>query len=114
NETSVVAEWRDDYEPVSARDGRSRLGGRCRTWCLVSARPLEAAAFRAWVARLPGTVRRGTGVVHLREEPQHRQEFALIGSRWRITRGTPWGTTAPLTRGTLLSLRGGIRRARGA
>jgi len=114
NETSVVAEWRADYEPISARDGRSRLGERCRTWCLVSERPLEARAFRAWVARLPGTVMRGTGVVHLREEPQHRQEFALIGSRWRLTRGAPWGATAPTTRVTLVSLGGEIRRARGA
>ena len=114
NETSVVAEWRADYEPVSARDGRSRLGERCRTWCLVSERPLDARAFRAWVARLPGTVMRGTGVVHLREEPQHRQEFALIGSRWRLTRGAPWGATAPSTRVTLVSLGGEIRRTRGA
>ena len=114
NETSVVAEWRADYEPISARDGRSRLGERCRTWCLVSEQPLEARAFRGWVARLPGTVMRGTGVVHLREEPQHRQEFALIGSRWRLTRGAPWGTTAPTTRVTLVSLGGEIRRARGA
>jgi len=114
NETSVVAEWRADYEPISARDGRSRLGERCRTWCLVSERPLDARAFRAWVARLPGTVMRGTGVVHLREEPQHRQEFALIGSRWRLTRGAPWGGTAPTTRVTLVSLGGEIRRARGA
>jgi G3E family GTPase len=114
NETSVVAEWRADYEPISVRDGRSRLGERCRTWCLVSERPLEARAFRAWVSRLPGTVMRGTGVVHLAEEPQHRQEFALIGSRWRLTRGAPWGTTAPVTRVTLVSLGGEIRRARGA
>jgi G3E family GTPase len=114
NETSVVAEWRADYEPISARDGKSRLGERCRTWCLVSEQPLEARAFRAWVARLPGTVMRGTGVVHLREEPQHRQEFALIGSRWRLTRGAPWGTMSPTTRVTLVSLGGEIRRAQGA
>ena len=57
---------------------------------------------------------RGSGVVHLREEPQHRQEFALIGSRWRLTRGAPWGAAAPLTRVTLVSLGGEIRRARGA
>ena len=110
NETSVVAEWREDYEPISARDGRSRLGERCRTWCLVSERPLEARAFRAWVARLPGTVMRGSGVVHLQEEPQHRQDFALIGSRWRLTRGAPWGSAAPLTRVTLVSLGGEMRR----
>jgi G3E family GTPase len=114
NETSVVAEWRADYEPVSARDGRSRLGERCRTWCLVSEQPLEARAFRSWVARLPGTVMRGSGVVHLMEEPQHRQEFALIGSRWRLTRGAPWGATSPTTRVTLVSLGGEIRRPNGA
>jgi G3E family GTPase len=113
NETSVVAEWRADYEPVSTRDGRSRLAERCRTWCLVSERPLEARAFRDWVAKLPGTVMRGSGVVHLREEPQHRQDFALIGSRWRLTRGAPWGSTAPLTRVTLVSVGGEMRRAAG-
>jgi G3E family GTPase len=112
NETSVVAEWRSDYEPVSSRDRTSRLGERCRTWCLVSERPLEARAFRDWVARLPGTVMRGSGVVHLREEPQHRQDFALIGSRWRLTRGAPWGASAPLTRVTLVSLGGEMRQVR--
>lgn len=114
NETSVVAEWRADYEPVSTRDGRSRLAERCRTWCLVSERPLEARAFRDWVAKLPGTVMRGSGVVHLREEPQHRQDFALIGSRWRLTRGAPWGSSAPATRVTLVSLGGEMRRASGS
>jgi len=113
NETSVVAEWRADYEPVSSRDRSSRLGERCRTWCLVSERPLEARAFRSWVSRLPATVMRGSGVVHLREEPQHRQDFALIGSRWRVTRGAPWGATAPLTRITLVSLGGEMRQVRG-
>jgi len=114
NETSVVAEWRADYEPVSSRDRSSRLGERCRTWCLVSDRPLEARAFRAWVSRLPATVMRGAGVVHLREEPQHRQDFALIGSRWRLTRAAPWGGSAPLTRITLVSLGGEMRQVRGA
>jgi G3E family GTPase len=113
NETSVVAEWRADYEPVSSRDRMSRLGERCRTWCLVSERPLDARAFRAWVSRLPGTVMRGSGVVQLREEPQHRQDFSLIGSRWRLTRGAPWGASAPLTRVTLVSLGGEMRQVRG-
>lgn len=113
NETSVVAEWRPDYEPVSSRDRSSRVGERCRTWCLVSERPLEARAFRSWVARLPGTVMRGTGVVHLREEPQHRQEFGLIGSRWQLTRGATWGTASPVTRVTLVSLGGEMRQVRG-
>ena len=75
------------------------------------AHPREARAFRGWVARLPGTVMRGSGVVHLQEEPQHRQDFALIGSRWRLTRGAPWGSSAPLTRVTLVSLGGEMRRA---
>lgn len=113
NETAVVAEWRADYEPIAARDGKSRLGERCRSWCLITERPLEARAFREWVARLPGTVIRGEGVVHVREEPQHRQDFALIGSRWRLTRGAPWGMAAPVTRITLVSLGGELRRTRG-
>ena len=57
---------------------------------------------------------RGAGVVHLREEPQHRQDFELIGSRWRLTRGAPWGASAPLTRVTLVSLGGEMRTVRGA
>jgi len=55
---------------------------------------------------------RGSGVVHLREEPQHRQEFALIGSRWQLTRGAPWAAASPGTRVTLVSL-GGEKRGPG-
>jgi hypothetical protein len=47
---------------------------------------------------------RGDGVVFLREEPQHRHEFMLLGSRWTLERGAPWGNETPVTRIMLVGI----------
>ncbi len=112
NETRVTAEWRADYLPVATRAGTSRIGEYCRTWCLVSEQGVDSREFRSWVARLPEIVVRGSGVVCLREEPQHRHEFSLIGGRWVLARGAPWGTTPPSTRLTMVTLGGEMRHVR--
>lgn len=97
----VVTEWRADYIPVRS-ERRSMMGERCRSWCLTSTEHAEARQFRGWVHRLPSSIMRGEGVVYLREEPQHRHEFALLGARWTLERGAPWGAETPSTRVTLV------------
>ncbi len=73
----------------------------------MSDNPIDGREFRAWVQRLPPAILSGRGAVYLREEPQHRQTFHLLGSRWRLERGTPWGQDAPSTRLLLAGLGGG-------
>ena len=104
----VVAEWRADYIPVKS-ERKTMMGERCRSWSLVSRERADAREFRAWVGRLPTSIMRGDGVVYLREEPQHRYEFTLLGSRWTLERGAPWGTEVPSTRITLVGVE--VRRS---
>jgi G3E family GTPase len=99
----VVAEWRPDYIPVRS-ERKTMMGEQCRSWCLVSTERADARQFRAWVSRLPTSIMRGDGVVFLREEPQHRHEFTLLGSRWTLERGTPWGNEVPATNITLVGV----------
>jgi G3E family GTPase len=99
----VVAEWRADYIPVKS-ERKTMMGERCRSWCLVSTDRADARQFRGWVGRLPTSIMRGDGVVFLREEPQHRHEFRLLGSRWTLERGAPWGNETPATRITLVGV----------
>jgi len=99
----VVAEWRPDYIPVKS-ERRTMMAERCRSWCLVSKERADAREFRGWVGRLPTSIMRGDGVVFLREEPQHRYEFRLLGSRWTLERGAPWGNDAPATRIALVGV----------
>lgn len=99
----VVAEWRPDYIPVRS-ERKTMMGEQCRSWCLVSSDRADARQFRGWVTRLPTSIMRGDGVVFLREEPQHRHEFRLLGSRWTLERGAPWGNEVPVTRVTLVGV----------
>lgn len=108
NDARVVAEWRPDYIPVRS-DRRTMFGEQCRAWCLMSSERADARQFRGWVARLPTSILRGDGVVFLREEPQHRHEFMLLGARWTLERGAPWGNEQPATRVTLVGI--GSRRS---
>ena len=110
NDPTVVAEWRTDYLPGHSHDRQTPAGEHYRSWCLVGDSRIDSRAFRSWVARLPAAIIRGAGTVFLREDPQHRHEFSLIGSRWELTRGTPWGADIPATRITLVGAGSGARR----
>ena len=51
---------------------------------------LDPGAFRWWAASLPEGVLRGTGVVHFTDEPDQRQRFRLVGSRWSVAQTGRW------------------------
>lgn len=111
---AVIAEWSMDYMPVrrqrtGPRVSRAPDAERCRSWCLIKDMPIDRHEFRIWVQRLPSTVLSGRGVVHLRDDPYHRHFFHLMGPRWRLERGRPWGRDTPSTR---LRLAGLIARRR--
>lgn len=108
---AVVAEWSMDYMPVrrqrtGPRVSRAPDAERCRSWCLIKDMPIDRHEFRIWVQRLASTVLSGRGVVHLRDDPYHRHFFHLMGPRWRLERGRPWGRETPATRLRLAGLIG--------
>jgi G3E family GTPase len=59
-------------------------------WSWARPTPLDSGAFRGWAASLPEGVLRGTGVVHFADEPDQRQRFQLVGSRWSVARSGSW------------------------
>lgn len=117
---TVVAEWKADFMPfrsrprISPRSGGFLAGEKHRAWCLVTDAPVDAREFRSWVHKLPPQIICGRGTVFVRDEPQHRQTFHLLGSRWRLERGAPWGNERPSTRVVLAGLGGGRRASRRA
>jgi G3E family GTPase len=109
----VTAEWRPDYLPKDKRSSASMLGEYCRSWQLESRRPVAVKDFRGWVGRLATTILRASGVVFVEEDQTHRHEFSLIGSRWQLRRGTPWGDEHPSTNITMVGISARDRVTRG-
>ena len=109
--------WASDYWPGRTHDGPSSekgistRGEHHRAWCLTTDEPIPARDFRSWVHRMPTSILHARGTVQLREEPQHRQEFYLFGSQWRLDRGAPWGNDTRSTRLLLAGL-GAARQSR--
>lgn len=60
------------------------------TWSHVEDRPLDGDTFRALVRALPQGILRAKGVLYLRDDPDHRHVFQLVGKRWSLVRGAPW------------------------
>jgi G3E family GTPase len=78
---------------VAPREPSRPLADADRDFALWSwARPaaLDPGAFRWWAASLPEGVLRGTGVVHFTDEPDQRQRFQLVGSRWSVAHSGSW------------------------
>ena len=59
-------------------------------WSWARPTPLDPGAFRWWAASLPEGVLRGTGVVHFADDPDQRQRFQLVGSRWSVAQTGSW------------------------
>ena len=82
------------------------------TWSWEGREPVQEAAFRAFVAQLPAGVIRGKGILHLAGEPERRAIFQLVGQRWNLKPGEPWGDTPPQSRLALIGLPGSLDSAR--
>ncbi|UQA59490.1 CobW family GTP-binding protein [Polyangium aurulentum] len=61
-----------------------------QTWSHVEDRPFDGEAFRGLVRSLPEGILRAKGVLYLRDDPEHRHVFQLVGKRWSLVRGAPW------------------------
>ena len=83
--SSVVAAWRSDFEPARSGKRSTPVAERCNSWCLTSELGVPGHEFRQWVNKLPPTVMRGGGAVFLRECPEQRHDFWLMGKRWRLS-----------------------------
>jgi G3E family GTPase len=81
----------------------------CETRSFTRREPIPEADVRAFVAMLPAGVLRAKGFVHLTEDPERRYLLQLVGKRWALTAGEPWGNAAPETTLVFIGLPGSIR-----
>jgi G3E family GTPase len=79
------------------------------TRSLTCSEPIQEADLRSLVSGLPAGVLRAKGFVHLAEDPEHRYLLQLVGKRWQLTSGEPWGDAPPETRLVFIGLPGSTR-----
>jgi G3E family GTPase len=89
---SLVVDRTPDAPVTPSGSGRSPAAADrdFDLWSWARPTPLDSGAFRWWAASLPEGVLRGTGVVHFADEPDQRQRFQLVGSRWSVARSGSW------------------------
>lgn len=99
----------------AAGDARGHEGEHAAyaTWSFVDdGAPLDGDRLRAVVAALPPGVVRGKGVLWLRERPERRTIFQLVGRRFELEAGEDWGATIPGSRLVLIGTPGSIEPER--
>lgn len=88
----------DDDDHVAAHE----------SWSFTSRMPLDEARVLAAIAALPPGVVRGKGVLQLRERPERQTVLQLVGRRWALEPGPPWGEAAPGSRLVLIGTPGSL------
>ena len=68
--------------------------------------PCDRVALTAVIAALPPAVVRAKGVIYLADVPEHCLILQLVGRRWTLQQGAPWGDAAPATRLVLIAPHG--------
>ena len=58
--------------------------------------------------RLPEGIIRAKGVLYLKEDPDHRVVFQLVGKRWSLKPGGGWGNAPPRSQLVMIGLPGSI------
>lgn len=84
------------------------IGEIVETRSLTRREPIHEAGFRAFVGELPAGVLRAKGFVHLAEDPERRHVLQLVGKRWALEPGEPWGEAEPQTRLVFIGLPGSL------
>jgi G3E family GTPase len=78
------------------------------TWSYAGDEPLDGQAFRTLVEALPEGIIRAKGVLCLKEDPDRRAIFQLVGKRWSLKPGSEWGTAQPGSQVVMIGLPGSI------
>lgn len=99
--------------PAAARSARLETSGgeapvSNETQILTRERPIRAADLAAAIAALPQGVWRGKGFVDLLESPECRSVFQMVGRRWSVEPGAPWGEEPRRTRLVFIGAPGSV------
>lgn len=76
------------------------------SWAFTSERPFNMKVLRDTINALPEGILRAKGVLLVDEDPVRQTIFQLVGKRWELTPGEPWGEAAPGSQLVLVGLRG--------
>jgi G3E family GTPase len=69
-----------------------------RSLSYISHEPLNRPQFERFLAELPEYILRAKGILHLADQPDRQMVFQLVGRRWEIKPGQPWGDQPPQSR----------------
>jgi G3E family GTPase len=82
------------------------------TWSYVDEAPLQRESFERVLGELPESVVRAKGFLNLHDDPDRRTILQLVGRRWTLSPGRPWGDETPRTRIVWIAERGQFGQAR--
>jgi len=99
----------EEQKPVRSQNhGHHHPEQEYDTWSYTSDEPLAGDAFRALVESWPEGIIRAKGILYLRENPDQRHIFQLVGKRWSLKPGGEWGDTSPRSQLVIIGLSGSI------
>lgn len=82
------------------------------SWSLQWSQPLTRAAVEACLAGWPQEVLRAKGFLYLKDDPQQRYLFQMVGKRWSLQADRPWAAGVPQNEAVLIALPGQLDGAR--
>lgn len=62
-----------------------------QSWTITHDKPWDARKLLAIIPQLPAGIIRAKGLLWLSDDPECRHVFQLVGDRWTLERGEPWG-----------------------
>jgi G3E family GTPase len=101
-ERSAALDRVRDLEPTRFSGGGPEVDREYSSWSWSREAPMDAGAFRWWVASLPQTLLRGKGVLHFGDDLTHRYVFHLAGRRWTLELDDAWEGDPPRSRLVLI------------
>ncbi|PJF29774.1 MAG: cobalamin biosynthesis protein P47K [Phototrophicales bacterium] len=100
----------DDHEHVAHHhhDDHTKVFS---TWSWMTDKPLILSKVRDMFEKLPNTIYRAKGVIHLADVPHRMVVLQLVGRRANLTLAGEWGDDTPRTQIVMIGSHGGIDNA---
>ncbi|NDJ51484.1 MAG: GTP-binding protein [Chloroflexi bacterium] len=98
------------HEPGEGHDHAHDHGMVFDTWSWSTDQALSHKALRKALARLPNTVFRAKGIIHVNDVPERRAILQMTGKRGVLKMGEPWGATTPFTQIVMIGASGTLDR----
>jgi G3E family GTPase len=81
------------------------------TWSFESDAPLSRARIETFATHLPEGIIRAKGMLYLKEAPEQRFVFQLVGKRWSLKPAGDWAGREPRSQVVMIGLPGSIDAA---